>query len=366
MKPEVSPVRVVIKALILFVLINLLYAWVNPSLGKLSIYNTILPGRPRLPFGEASNPYSVMVNDMDVMFASHVISAPKLPDEYRVVLIGDSSVWGESISVENTISEQWNGLNDECGARKLKFYNLGYPNPSVIKDLLILDKAMEYDPDMVVWLVTGNTLIPRRFNPLLAANRERAVRILDTHAVTPSDEDKATLQEPSFFARTLVGERSELARMIKLQVLGLLWKVTGRNDGVSDETGMLSPDVEANKLYRGWGPKTNLKKMIMFDALRGGHEIAKNIPVLVVNEPIYIATGKNSDIRYNYIYPRWAYDQYREAVALKVQRAGWNYLDLWDAVPAEDFADTGLHPSADGERMLLEKIDPTLRAIACP
>jgi len=365
-KPEVSPLRVVIKALILFVLINLVYAWVNPSLGKLSVYNAILPGRTRLPFGEASNPYSVMVNDLDVMFASHTISKPKLPGEYRVIVIGDSSVWGESISVENMISEQWNGLNAGCGDTKLKFYNLGYPNPSVIKDLLILDKAMEYDPDMVVWFVTGNTLIPRRFNPLLAANRERAIKILNEHGVTPSDEDQVALDEPPFFARTLVGQRSELARMIKLQVLGLPWKVTGQNDGVSDQIGLLSPDVEANSIYRGWGPKVDIKKKIMFDALRAGHEIAKTIPVLVVNEPIYIATGKNSDIRYNYIYPRWAYDEYRKALALESQKAGWNYLDLWDAVPAEDFADTGLHPSTEGERILIGKIDPTLRAIACP
>lgn len=366
MKSEVSPLRVAIKALILFILINLLYAWVNPSLGTLSVYNTIVPGRTRLPFGEASNLYSVMINDLDVMFASHAISTPKLPGEYRVLVIGDSSVWGESISAENMISEQWNALNGECGDRKLKFYNLGYPNPSVIKDLLILDKAMEYDPDMVVWFVTGNTLIPRRFNPLLAANRERAISVLDTHGVTPSEEDEAALQEPSIFARTLVGERSELARMIKLQVLGLLWKVTGQNDGVLEETGLLSPDVEASDIYRGWGPKVNIKKKIMFDALRAGHEIAKTIPVLLVNEPIYIATGKNTDIRYNYIYPRWAYDQYRETLALEVQKAGWNYLDLWDAVPAENFADTGLHPSAEGERILIENIDPILQAIACP
>jgi hypothetical protein len=366
MKSEISPLRVVVKALILFVGINCLYAWVNPSLGNVSAYNTLLPGRTRLPFGVAGNPYSVMVNDLDVMFASHVISTPKQPGEYRVIVIGDSSVWGESILAENSISEQWNRLGVACGDRKLQFYNLGYPHPSVIKDLLILDKAMEYEPDMVVWFVTGNTLIPRRFNPLLAANRDRATGILKAHGVTPSEEDELALQAPSLYSKTVVAERSGLARAIKLQVLGLLWKVTGKNDGVSEEIDWLSPDVEASDIYRGWGPKVNIKKKIMFDALRAGHEIANPIPVLVVNEPIYIATGQNSDIRYNYIYPRWAYDQYRAALAVEAQNAGWNYLDMWDAVPTSSFADTGLHPSAAGERLLIERIDPTLRAIACP
>lgn len=366
MKAEIHPVRVLGKGLILFVLINILYALIDPSLGQVSAYNTIFPGRTRFPFGVGTNPYSLMVNDLDVMFASHVISAPKMPGEYRVILIGDSSIWGESISIHNTISEQWNRKDDTCGNREIQFYNLGYPHPSVIKDLLILDKAMEYNPDMVVWFVTGNTLIPRRSNPLLTTNRERTINLLDRHGIVPFDEDKLAFKEPSFYQKTLWGERSELARLLKLQGLGLLWSITRQDDRISDETSMLSPDVKASNTYRGWGPTVNLKKKIMFEALSAGHAMAKSIPVLVVNEPIYIATGQNSDIRYNYIYPRWAYDQYREALAAEVQKAGWNYLDLWDAVPVNNFADTGLHPSADGERLMIQKIDPTLRAIACP
>jgi hypothetical protein len=357
---------VIIKALILFVILNILFAALNPSPGDISLYNAVLPGRTRFPFGVASNPYSLMVNDLDAMFAAHVISAHKQPGEYRVILIGDSSVWGESISIQNTLSEQWNRLNETCGARKIKFYNLGYPHPSVVKDLLILDKAMEYHPDMVVWFVTANTLIPRRFNPLLEANRERTIKVLDTYGIDPATEKKLALQEPSFYQRTLVGERSDLARLVKLQALGLLWAATGQDDRTANEAEMLSPDVEASDVYRGWGPATNIREKIVFDALRAGHAIARPAPVLIVNEPIYIATGQNSDLRYNYIYPRWAFDQYRQALAMEVQNAGWNYLDLWDAVPAADFADTGLHPSAEGERLLIQKINPTLRAIACP
>ncbi|MCZ7670394.1 MAG: hypothetical protein M5U34_26160 [Chloroflexi bacterium] len=40
--------------------------------------------------------------------------------------------------------------------------------------------------------------------------------------------------------------------------------------------------------------------------------MAGDVPVLLINEPMFISSGRNSDLRYNAFYPRWAYDQYRE------------------------------------------------------
>jgi len=45
--------------------------------------------------------------------------------------------------------------------------------------------------------------------------------------------------------------------------------------------------------------------------------------------------------------------------------AGWDYLDLWDAVHPEYFLDTGLHLSAEGERLLIEQVTPVLEKTAC-
>ncbi len=111
----------------------------------------------------------------------------------------------------------------ECSGRQLRFYNLGYPHPSIVKDLVVLDKAMEYDPDLVIWFVTLNTLMPRRLSPFLAANSEEAAKVLTTYNIPTSDEDELALQKPSFYEKTLVGRRSDLLRAIKLQALGVLW-----------------------------------------------------------------------------------------------------------------------------------------------
>ena len=84
-----------------------------------------------------------MVDDLDIMVASHEISAPKktvvrIPGSAR---IGDLSVWGEGSPAQQSISVLWNDLGLSCANRAVKFYNLAYPHPSVVKDLIILDKA---------------------------------------------------------------------------------------------------------------------------------------------------------------------------------------------------------------------------------
>ncbi len=38
--------------------------------------------------------------------------------------------------------------------------------------------------------------------------------------------------------------------------------------------------------------------------------MAGDVPVLIINEPMFISDGQNSDLRYNSFYPRWAYDQF--------------------------------------------------------
>ena len=366
MRSEIHPLRVLVKALVLFLVINIVYALIDPSLGGISAYNHLIPGRVRFPFGSVNDPYVVMVDNLDVMAASHRISAPEKTDEYRVVLIGDSSVWGEKISANDSISEQWNNLNLQCNGMQIKFYNLGYPHPSIIKDLIVLDKAMQYEPDMIVWFVTLNTLIPRRLSPFIAANSEEAAKVLNTYKIPYSQEDELALSKPSFFEKTLIGRRSELARAIKLQTLGLLWMATGQDKRPSNPAPALSQDVDDDAKFRGWVPRVKLENKMVFEALQAGHEMAGSVPILIVNEPIFIASGQNSDIRYNDVYPRWAFDQYRELMTSEAQKSRWNYLDLWNAVPDSEFSDTSLHVSAQGERQLIESINPVLRRIACP
>ena len=87
--------NVLLKALLLFVAVNLVFAGLNPVawLGNISGYNLIFPGRPRLPFGERPDrAYNLSLLQLDAMFTSHELAGtPKADDEFRVFLLGDSS-----------------------------------------------------------------------------------------------------------------------------------------------------------------------------------------------------------------------------------------------------------------------------------
>ena len=113
---EVRPVAVVIKGLVLYALANVLFAYFNPPVGKLSIYNWLIPGRERVPYEREVEYYDIshtvpIYEDMDAMYRSTILSLPKMKDEFRVFLIGDSSAWGVQLHPEETLVSQLNTIN---------------------------------------------------------------------------------------------------------------------------------------------------------------------------------------------------------------------------------------------------------------
>jgi hypothetical protein len=321
-----------------------------------------------MPFGDYSDPYTVTVDNADAMFAAHEISADKESDEIRVALIGDSSIYGEGLLSSDTLSGQWNQLDPQCADKQIKIYNLGYPHPSIIKDLVFIDEVRERQPDVIIWFITLNTVMNQyRLNPFLTSNRERALQVMETYDIPFGPRKTLSEQGAGFYQNTLVGQRSFLARWLKLQALGLLWYTAG--DDFHFEHGnmeIISPDVKKSPDYRDLPPGSDLGESLLLDALTAGYAVAGEVPVLLVNEPIFVANGMHSDVRYNDLYPRWAYDQYRELVAEQAQIDSFTYLDMWNVVPSENFTDTPLHLDAEGERLLAEQINPTLLAMVCP
>ena len=365
MNERVRPVYVLFKGIGLFALFNVLYALIQPPVARFSAYNLIFPGRERLPFGESQNSFVVSIDDVDAIFASHTISGGKKPGEVRVAVIGDSSVWGENLGLDQTLTGQWNDLDLQCGESRLHIYNLGYPHPSAVKDLIFLEKLTEYKPDVIVWMLTLNTLSSRRVNPFLVENRSAALRLLETYDLPFYGLEELRQEQNSFVDKTIFGRRSFLARLIKLQMLGFLWFATGKDTDLVKVPQAMSNDVTDELEYRESLPGSDPAAFMLMDALTAGHDIAGDIPVLLVNEPIFVATGLNSGIRYNNFYPRWAYDQYRDVVASQARENGWNYLDLWDSIPSSYFTDSPLYLNVDGERLLAENLNTAVRSMVC-
>jgi hypothetical protein len=122
---SISLPRLVLKTLLLFLLANILLVGLDPlpTLGRISLYNKIFPGRVRLPYGEEPDlAYNLSLFSLEAMFASHEIAAPRQANEqageYRVLLIGDSSTWGFLLRPEDTLSAQLNRAGMQTPAGK--------------------------------------------------------------------------------------------------------------------------------------------------------------------------------------------------------------------------------------------------------
>jgi hypothetical protein len=357
-------VRVAGKGLLLFIVTNLLWALFQPLplLGRVSAYNVIFPGRPRLPYGEdPAKAYNLNLFQLDALFAAHELSArPKPADEFRVLLIGDSSVWGFLLKPEDTLAARLNAARLTApGGKKVRVYNLGYPIMSLTKDLLLLDTAARrYQPDLVVWLLTLESFPADKqlFHPLLQHNPQ-AVRPLISRYHLRLDPNDPNFVQPTFWDRTLVGQRREIADVLRLQFYGAMWAATGIDQDYPEKYDRPQRDFEATDTdFHELKPPHLAASDLAFDVLSAGVQAAGGAPVLFVNEPTYISDGQNSNVRYNFFYPRWAYDDYRQMLAEQSQQQGWHYLDLWNLVPAPEFTNSAVHLTPLGSQMLADQV----------
>lgn len=346
--------RVFLKTGILFIILNVLFAIIDPipRLGQISLYNHLFPGRTRLPYGD--NPqqsYNLNLFNLEAMFASHEIAnKPKPLNEFRVILIGDSSTWGYLLKHDQTLAAALNQTNRMTSdGRLIRAYNLGYPVMSLMKDLLILSYALRYEPDLIVWPVTLESFPKDKqlFAPLLINNPTPVKDLINRFnlAVSPEGED---FVQPNFFDRTIIGSRRQLADLFRLQIYGLMWTATAIDQYIPPSYIPRQEDLEADLSFHNLMPGDINDTHISVDVLRSGITLAGNIPVLIVNEPMFISKGLNSDIRYNFYYPRWAYDEFRELMQEISAQNNWNYLDLWNLVPPSEFTNSAVHLTPEG------------------
>lgn len=373
MENKINPWRLLVKALLLYVAVNLAFSYFNPPVGKLSLYNTLVAGRERFPFERTRGLqaiYNVAIfEDLDALFASHIISAaPKPADEYRVILLGDSSVWGLGSEADNTITEQLNRLDlKSCDGRNVRFYNLGYPGPFVLKDMLLLKHALTYQPDMALWFVTLYSFTPTELeeDAFIAPHVTEIKQIVDTYEI--KDYTRGFDQQ-RFWDRTVFGQRVRMKRYFELQMFALPWQATGI-DYQQEEVKFWKTDIPADETYLNrynsaeeWN---KVKHSFTDDILDAGTQLAGDTRIVFVNEPIFAADPNQYPLRYNAFYPRWTYDAYREYLSFKMSDSGYIYADLWNVIPNEEFSDDPFHLTTQGEQMLAEKLSPYILNNSC-
>ena len=354
--------NVLIKTSVLFLAINLFFALCYPMqiLGKISLYNRIFPGRNRLPYGEIpEKAYNLSIYNIEAMFASHEISAKSKPsDEYRVILIGDSSTWGFLLEPHQTLDAILNlEENVTPDGRKMSVYNLGYPVMSLTKDLLILSYALEYEPDLIIWLFTLESFPydKQLFPPIIQNNPQQVKTLVEQYQLNINPASDQFIQ-PSFLKQTIVGSRRDLADMMRLQIYGVMWTATGIDQYIPQDYTKPMEDLPEDDSFHNLKPPSLYPTDLALDILEAGMTMTKDIPVLFVNEPMFISQGENSQIRYNFYYPRWAYDDYRKILEIESSMNNWNYLDAWDIISASEFSNSAVHLSPKGAQQFAQLI----------
>lgn len=370
----VPPFRLLLKALMACVVVDLFFGLWHPSPSGWSVYNRLVPGRTRFPFGSPDtslgNGYNVtMTDDFDSMFASHVISGKlKSAEEYRVIVLGDSSIWGLSLYPDETVVEQINKLNlTTCRGRAVQAYNLAMPLSLAFRDALLLQQSKVYQPDLYIWFVTLNSFLDRAGEAAFIQDQpDLSLALIEKYHLPI---DVSGISPTSFTDKTLLGERRLIKKATLNQLNGLLWSATGIDFVL--EAGQNAPVGLAADIYlpdfRTITDTEGLQHAMLFQYLAVGRTEAGNVPVLVVNESINRISGRNSDIRYNRTYPRWAYDEYRLALAGWMTPNRMGYLDLWDLLPEQDFLpSSSLHALPRGEQALAGRLAPAILEAACP
>jgi hypothetical protein len=361
--------NVVLKGLVLFLLIDMVCVAIQPSgLGQMSLYNHLFTGRQRFPFGEdSSRSYNLSLFDLDAMFASHIIAdGQKAVNEFRLILIGDSSTWGTLLRPEETLAGQLDSAGLSLCGKSLRVYNLGYPTISLTKDLMVLDYAMRYQPDLIIWLTTLEAFpIETQLSSPFVANNAARVDNLITRYDLLLDPDDPNLVHLGFWDRTLIGQRRTLADLFRLQIYGVMWTATGIDQTYPSDYQHAQTDFDTDVTFHTMQPPILDSTQLAFDVLEAGLHLAGTVPLILVNEPMLISVGENSALRYNFLYPRWAYDQWREIMETHAEQNGWNYLDLWNIAPANQFTNSAIHLTPAGETILAGQVRQTILTQSC-
>jgi len=373
----IHPGRVLLKGLLIFAIINLLFALVKPSLGWFVLFNRgPIPGFERFPqlwtpmlLKDGSVSFErELLSDTDVLFGSHIVSShSKSVDEYRVFIYGDSSVWGTALTSDQTLAGQLNALRlQTCAGQRVVVYNLGYPSNSATKDLIIMEQAQRYQPDLNVWLFSLLAFAPARQYAQFMADNPVAVMGLNSDYMLGLDMTQFPAIRKSFWDETLVGRRHDLSLLLRWNASALLTAMLGTDEPripVNDQT-MMTDQPKSDLDYYGLTPPADLQASLSLQTLGVSYKIAQG-KIIYVSEPIVISTGPHSDISYNSIFPRWAYDQYRLIMnALSVEN-GWSYLDLWNLVPQNEFSTSIFHLTPAGETRLAQEVAKLVLGVAC-
>jgi hypothetical protein len=285
--------------------------------------------------------------------AHRIAYTPKSPDEYRVVLLGDSGVAGWSLTDAQTLSTQLNRMNVVIDGKRLVVYNLAYPYPSVAREVLILESVLKYEPDLIIWFIKPFSLDytsdTAGGNSALRLDRRRLDRIAERDPALRRWFDSYLPPEDPLTRYIALRNPATLSIWFNSLIYPIVPEPAPRP--FAKEITKLLP---AQAQFRVDNSPAMPNDAWAF--MRVGYDIAteNGVPLLFINGSIFIGSGQHSDVNYNKIYQRAYYDTYRSA--LTEYLSAYPFVDMWDVIPPEEFNDAPDHPSEAGWGIVAQRL----------
>ncbi len=364
--------RVLIKALVLLIVFDAAQIAFDlaGALDRALLYRSFTPPTERL--GLANQIGDPIWWTLDPLLDAHQIAQPKAPDEFRVVFLGDSATFCLYCRSNEAIPALFTQSGATIDRNRVVGYNLAYPGSDWLKDILILKHALKYQPDAIVWLVTakgaGDQPLPQEPEAHLIT-RLNAVELPSLARQYNLDtwETQRYADADAWYQRSIFSHGGRYRDWLILMARSWRNAALDPKRDLSQEyllpgepvtTKPIQPVAEINSTLPGYGTFPNRQ----WEFLRAGQHMADEagVQLLIVNEPTYIAGGPNTDVNYNSFYERNLYDRFRAALTDFTHQHTMTYLDLWNILPAEDFSNTSLHYTLNGNRLIAQQLLTTL------
>jgi hypothetical protein len=243
-------------------------------------------------------------------------------------------------------------------------YNLAYPQPGAVRDLLIMDAAMAYDPDLILWFITPAALdnspdIAGANRVFYNLNRDRLQRLADEYPTLlgdwPGERGPELLDEPAPAEQYIAIRDQDL---LPVWLNALFYPFTTPDLALSDRR-VGSEPVPIEAKYTLDSPGFAEMPNQSWNVLEAGCVRARDgsAVILLINEPMLVSDHTEN---YNANYQRDLYDAYRVELSRYSEDHHIAYADLWDIIPSERFTDTPLHMDAEGYAILSAALEQVL------
>jgi hypothetical protein len=309
---------------------------------------------------------------LEILLRQHEVCwrTPREPGELRVFVVGSSAVYGLPLAADETFTHR---LNEAFEARGVAahVFNLGFVTTYQLKDALILYAALGYEPDVIVYPMALTGFVHKA--PVVFPGLSDFFQVNNGITAAMATSHPAGLDEPlQVYNRIAEHPPPQGTWLGRLQDVGSLvrrWVGNAARAGVTALGGSVAPpkvplmgrqgtyDCAATRAaferdWHDWKSWNSVAYLEQLQKTRGTTAVVVNWPV--AHEPV--------DDCYDVRYPTAALEDWNVWLRDETRRRGLAYVDLHDALPADEFIDS-IHVDAAGHRRIAERLEAPLAAI---